>query len=1082
MNSKLLLLLLALSCVDVMGQVSAKLMRFPDVSETHITFTYGNDIWVVEKSGGVAHRLSSPAGLESFPRFSPDGQTIAFSGNYGGNTDVYSIPVSGGAPKRLTYHGMSDRVLDWTVDGSAVLFASSKESGKQRFAQFYTVDKNGGYPEKLPVAYGAGASYSPDGTQLAFTDRSRVARTWKRYEGGDAADIQIFNLATYASENITNNKANDEIPMWGDGAIYFISDRGPEKRYNLHKYDLASRQTTQLTEFKDFDIHYPSIGPKEIVFQAGEDLYLFNLTSEDVFKVNVSVVMDQVNLMPTRKKVADYLQSATVSPDGNRVVAQARGELFDLPAKEGFIQNLTKSSGVAERYPAWSPDGKKLAYWTDQPGEYQLAVRDMESGKVDILSSFTNGFRYNIYWSPDSKKIAYVNQAMEMQCFNVETKQIDQIGKGQYMFEGPLQSFSVTWSKDSRYVAYSDNLTRVNTALFVYDLQSKTRTQLTSGFYSDASPAFSPDGKYLFYTTNRHLDPDYSDLDNTFIYANTTQLAVATLAKSTPSILAARNDTMEEEEEPAEEEEPKGKSKKKKSAKEEPEEESVVFEYDGFEQRTEIIEGAAGNLANLTAVEGKLVYVHYPNTGAEGSPALKYYDIEERKHEEIIDGVADYEVTANGEKMLIVKEDKLAVIGISSGASAEDFVPTGEMAMDLIPMEEWQQIYRDVWRLERDYFYDDQMHGVDWEAVGKRYGDLVKSAGSREDVNFLIGELIGELNASHTYRGGGDIEEASRLNVGYLGANYIVENGRYKISEIVRGAPWDIEAVSPLLQSGVDVKEGDYILAVNGVEVDGSKSIHAWFQGMADKVVQLKVNSTPNMTGAREIIVKPMRSETRLRHLAWAESNRQKVLQASNGRVGYVFVPSTGVDGQTELIRQYYGQIDKEGMVIDERFNNGGQIPDRFIEILNRKPLAFWAVRDGEDWEWPPVANFGPKAMLINGFAGSGGDAFPDYFRKAGLGPLVGMRTWGGLIGISGAPGLIDNGYVTVPTFRMYNPDGTWFSEGHGVEPDIEVPQDFEQLSQGTDVQLNRAVEEVMKQLNSGRAFKKPDRPAKEVR
>ncbi len=746
---------------------------------------------------------------------------------------------------------------------------------------------------------------------------------------------------------------------------------------------------------------------------------------------------------------------------------------------------MSQTSGVAERSPAWSPDGKHVAYWSDAGGEYQLVLRNMTTGQTRTVTKFTSGFKYSIFWSPDSKKIAYVNQAMDIQFIEIASGLVTTIDKGNYMFEGTLRGFSVSWSTDSKWIAYTKSPSRVSSAIFIYDTGSKTKRQVTSGFYSDASPVFSADGKHLFYSTNRKLSPNYSDLDNTFIYPNTTQLAVATLIKDTESILKVKNDELElEEDEPKEEENKKSKKKKSDDKEDETETKAVIIDFDGLEQRTEIITGASGNLGNMFASDGKLIYVQYPNTGAadDAKSALKYYDIEEREHKTIIDEISGYEVSANGEKIMVFKNAGIAVIENSADAEIKDKVPTGEMAMYITPREEWQQIFKEVWRLERDYFYDVEMHGIDWQGLGKQYGDLIEQANSREDVNFIIGELIGELNASHTYRGGGDQEDAKSISTGYLGADFIIADGYYKVTKIIRGAEWDIEVVSPLSQSGVNVKKGDYILAINGQKVDTSKPIHAWMQGLAGSSVELTVNSSASLSGARKVMVKPLSTETRLRNLAWINNYRKRVEEATDGKIGYVFVPSTGQGGQTELIRQYYGQIEKQGMIIDERFNNGGQIPDRFIELLNRKPLAFWAVRDGKDWDWPPVANFGPKVMLINGFAGSGGDAFPDYFRKAGLGTIIGLRTWGGLIGISGAPSLIDNGSVTVPTFRMYDPDGKWFKEGHGIDPDIEVPQDFEQLSKGTDVQLEAAIKEVLSLLNGSDAFKKPARPTREDR
>ena len=1086
MKSTFTVILLSLICIVSQAQVNARLMRYPDVSSTHITFVYGDDIWIVPKTGGTASRLSTTPGAESFPRFSPEGNQIAFTANYEGNSDIYVINSKGGIPKRLTYHGMFDRTLDWYPDGSEILFASSRESGRQRYNQFYKISPTGGHATKLPVPYGEYASLSPDGAQIAYTDRTRVHRTWKRYRGGTAPDIHIFNLSTREVRTIASNDANDELPMWHNNTIYFLSDRGPADRANIWKYDLGSGTTTQLTKFTDFDIHYPSLGPEDIVFQAGDKLYLLNLGNDQYNEVTVNAITDERALIPSIKKVASMIQSATVSPDGKRVVVQARGELFTLPSEEGYVADLTNTSGAAERSPAWSPDGKTVAYWSDAEGEYQLMLLDMTKDQpARKLSSFTSGFRYNIFWSPDSKKIAFIDQAMKIQIMNIATGQLTQVDHGKYMFEGGLRNFTASWSSDSRFLAYAREITRVSNAIFIFDNQSNISHQVTSGYYNDGNPVFSADSKYLFYSTNRTFRPNYSDLDNTFIYPNTTNIAVVSLAKDTESLLKVKNDAVDIKKDEKKEDEGTGKKSKKgkKKSEDKSEEEGtkpVKVDFQNFESRTELLPVDPGNIGRLSAVEGKLLYVRFPNTGAEKSAKarLDYYDFDKRESKTIINGVANYEVSANGKKALVSKDGKLAVISISEGASMDKKVPTEDMAMSVVPREEWMQIFNDAWRMERDYFYDPNMHGVNWQEMKSRYGALVNQANARGDLNFIIGELIGELSSSHTYRGGGDLERAKRLNVGYLGADYRVENNKYRIAKILSGAAWDAEVHSPLAKPGINVTVGDYVLAVNGQPVDATKPIHAWFQGLAGKTVELTVNSTPALTGSHKVMVIPLRSETRLRHLAWIESNRKRVDEATGGKIGYVYVRSTGLDGQNELIRQYYAQIDKEGMIIDERFNSGGQIPDRFIELLNRKPLAFWAVRDGEDWSWPPVANFGPKVMLINGFSGSGGDAFPDFFRKAELGPLIGTRTWGGLIGISGAPSLIDNGRVTVPTFRMYNPDGKWFLEGHGVDPDIPVTEDFQQLANGKDVQLEAAISEVMKELDSSSAFKKPARPA----
>ncbi|WP_178989418.1 S41 family peptidase [Winogradskyella schleiferi] len=1083
MKKSILLLILLFSITALSAQISGKLMQYPDVSDTHITFTYGNDVWIVSKSGGIANRLSSPAGAESFPRFSPNGKMIAYTANYNGNSDVYVINVKGGIPKRLTYHGMNDKVLGWTPDGKSVLFASSRESGRQRYSQFYTVSSEGGTPEKLSVPYGEYAAFSDDGNKIAYTDRSRVSRNWKRYRGGTAPDILVFDLKTFKTENITNNTANDELPMWIGETIFYMSDNGPNKRNNLWKYDLNTKTNSQLTQFKDYDITFPESSNSEIIFEVGGNLYLYNIVSGETNEVNIQIISDQKDLIPEIKKVEDYVQNATLSPDGNRVVVQARGELFNLPATEGFVSNITNTSGVAERSPAWSPDGKHLACWSDADGEYQLLLYDMEgTNKPKKITKHKNGFYYHIYWSPDSKKIAFVDQAMNITYVDIDSGKETTIDKGKYMFHGSLNNFSVTWSPDSNYFAYSrstDN--RARTALFVYDIKKNAMKQLTSGYYNDDSPEFSEDGKYLFFKTSRTFQPEYSDMDNTFIYPNSSNLAVATLDNSTASLLSVKNDAYEIKKEEDENDKKKEDDKSKDEASKK-EIKTTKIDFDGFEERVELLDIPAGNFGNLTALKDKLIFAKYPNSGAdsESSPSLHYYDFKEREVKQIIADVSNYLVASNGDKILIAKDSKFAVIEIGENKKIEKSVPLQDMNMTVIPKEEWKQIFNDVWRFERDFFYDPNMHGVDWEMMKTRYGKLIEQANTRNDVNIIIGDLIAELNASHTYNGGGDRESSKRMNVGYLGADLKLNNGAFQIHKILSGASWDAEVRSPLAKPGLEINEGDYILAINGTPIDTEKPISASLQGLADTAVKLTVNSSPNMKDAKHIVVKPLSSETRLRHLAWIENNRIRVDEATNGKVGYIYVRSTGRDGQNEMVRQFYAQMEKEGLIIDERFNSGGQIPDRFIELLDRKPLAFWAVRDGKDWAWPPSGNFGAKVMLINGFSGSGGDAFPDYFRKRELGPLIGTRTWGGLIGISGAPTLIDNGGVTVPTFRMYNPSGEWFKEGHGVDPDIEVVEDFQSLAKGRDAQLEAGITEVMKLMETN--FKTPSRPAYEKR
>jgi tricorn protease len=892
----------------------------------------------------------------------------------------------------------------------------------------------------------------------------------------------VFNLETKASEVVAPSPANDEFPMWHGNTIYFLSDRGPDQRSNIWSYNLDTKQTKQITKVTDYDIHFPSIGPSDIVFEAGGKLYLLSLTDESAREVKVKLVTDEITLRPHAESVSKYIRHISVGRDGKRALFEARGDIFSVPAENGPVINLTRSSGSAERYPAWSPDGRYAAYWSDKSGEYELVLLDLSKpGPEQKLTSYGPGYRYSLCWSPNSTMIAFIDKAMKIQVYDVDKNKTTQVDQGLYFYQGALSGFRASWSPDSRWLAYARDLGNQNNALFLFDTKEGKSTQVTSGYYQDIQPCFDPDGKHLYFLTNRTFNPIYSDIDNTWIYPNSTRIAAVTLAEETPSPLAPKDDTTAVEKEEPKKEESNEKGKEKKEEKEEKPKETKIT-LAGFEQRVVILPPVAGNFGGIAAVSGKIIFLRTPNSGSDDKKKpLMHYDLEKREEKTILDDVDMFSVSADSKKVLVGKSGSYPIVDVGENQKLDKKMPTSQLEMTVDPKAEWNQIFTDVWRIERDFFYDPNMHGVDWNEMRVRYGKLLENAVTRWDVNYVIGELISELSSSHTYRGGGDVNEGEVRHFGYLGVDWELVNGAYRIKDIVTDAPWDTEVRSSLAQPGVDVHQGDYVLAVNGQPVDVTRAPWAAFEGLADKTVELTVNSKPTMEGARRVVVQTLTDETRLRNLAWIESNRKRVDELSGGRIGYIYVPSTGIDGQTELVRQFAAQFDKEGLIVDERFNSGGQIPDRFIELLDRKPLAFWAVRDGKNWQWPVYASFGPKVMLINGWSGSGGDAFPDYFRKAGLGPLIGTRTWGGLIGVTGAPGLIDGGYITVPTFRMYNPDGTWFKEGHGVDPDIEVKDDPSQLAKGVDPQLEAGVQEVLKLLKT-KPLVAPKRPAYEKR
>ena len=1077
------------SAAVVTGGINARMLRYPDVSATRIAFVYAGDIWVAPKSGGEALRLSSPKGEETFPRFSPDGTQIAFSGNYDGNTDIYVVPAAGGLPKRLTFHGAPDRMLEWYPDGKSILFASTRASEKDRFNQLWKISAEGGLPEKLPVPYGEFGAISPDGKTLAYVPISTDFRTWKRYRGGMNAAIWLFNLQTYDAKDITGNEAANSQPMWHGSTLYFLSDRDKNKRANIWAYDTKTEEFRQVTTFEDFDVHFPSIGPEDIVFENGGRLYLLNLVSEKYSEVKIQVLTDRATLKPRIEDVTKSALNPDISPTGKRAVFEARGEIFTVPAEYGVVRNLTRSSGVAEREPAWSPDGKLIAYFSDRSGEYELTVCPEDgSGQEETLTKLGPGFRYRPFWSPDSRKLVFIDQALRVWLHDRDNKQTTQIDKEMWMSHDELIRFRVSWSKDSRWLGFEHDTENQHTAIALYDTKEKRLSIVTSGYYDDDQPVFDADGKYLFYRSGRDFDPVYGDEDETWIYPNTTRLVAVPLRKDVPSPLAPRNDE-EGQKDKKDKETDKDKEPKKESAtasddkdtvKEEKPPKPVEIDLAEFERRAVVLPPKAGHFDDLASVSGKLIYRRLPRAGSgEEKSNLIFYDLEKREEKTIIEDVDDAMLDVKGDKILIRRKTDYALVEPKEGQKFEKKLPLSGLETTIDPVAEWQQIFTDAWRLERDYFYDPNMHGEDWNAMRQRYGDLLKDAVTRWDVNYIIGELISELSSSHTYRSGGDVEADLQRGVGYLGVDFSLENGAYRIKKIIDDAAWDAEARSPLRSPGIDVKEGDYLLAVNGLPLDIAQEPYAAFQGLADKPVFLTVNDRPSLTGSRQVLVQTLANEARLRHLAWIEQNRKRVAEATAGKVAYVYVPDTGQHGQSELVRQFRAQFDKAGMIIDERFNSGGQVPDRFIELLARKTLNYWAVRNGHDQSSPQIANSGPKAMLINGWSGSGGDCFPYYFKQAGLGPLIGTRTWGGLIGITGSPGLIDGGSVTEPAFAIYSTKGEWIIEGHGVDPDIPMVDDPALMAKGRDPQLERAIDEVLKALkkNPPAEVKRPTYP-----
>ncbi len=1085
--------LLSCTLTSAFAQVEphGAMLRYPNVSADSIVFVYGDDLWLVSRDGGLASPLASPTGLESFPRFSPDGSTIAFVGNYDGNRDLYTIPTAGGVPVRVTYHPGGETLSSWTPDGK-LLFQSRGSDGLGKREQLFTVAKEGGLPTRLPVPYGAFGALHSGGEWLAYVPWSRDSRTWKRYRGGMASDVWLFNIRTHESKRATDWEGTDSLPMWSGDGLYYLSDAGPNHRLNIWSYDPSSGAREQVTTYSDYDVKWPSMGPGtagagEIVFQHGSELVLLDLGTKQTRTVEVTIPGARPSLRPNRVDASEFIESFSISPTGKRVVSAARGDIWTLPAANGTPRNLTQTSGVAERDPSWSPDGRWIAYFSDATGEYELYVRQSD-GKSEARRLTTDGavFRYGPKWSPNSEKLLFTDKTGAIWLIDLKSASLTEIDRDPWANSpgGNVQN----WSSDSRWIVYErSELGGMTISLWLYNVEEGKSTQVTDGMFNDENPVFDREGKYLFFKSNRHFSPQYGELDTSFIYSGTEILLCVPLSDETPSPFAPKSDEEEWEEESTEEDDETGDVEETDEEEDDDEEEEsdedepIDLDLEGFERRAIRIPIDPGNFGMLEVNSaGNLIYARTSASGVQGKPAIHLFDLEDEDHEEqvVVKGASGFHLSADGEKILYLEQGDAKIADAAAGAEGEAVV-TSDMDVSVQPREEWAQLFTDAWRIQRDFFYDVNMHGVDWAGVKKQYEAMLADCVTRQDVSYVIREMISELNVGHAYYYGGDVESGPRENVGMLAADFELESGMYKFAHIQEGAKWDVDARGPLSQPGVEDLTGKFLHAVNGIRVDASKDPYAWFQGLAGKEITLTVADSAALDdeSSRDLVVKTLGSERGIRYRAWIEMNRAYVEEKTGGRVGYIYVPNTGVDGQNDLVRQFYGQLGKAALIIDERWNGGGQIPTRFIEMLNRPATNYWARRDGVDWTWPPDSQQGPKCMLINGLAGSGGDAFPAYFRQAGLGKLIGRRTWGGLVGISGNPGLIDGGYTAVPTFGYYERDGTWGIEGHGVDPDIEVIDDPALMFDGGDPQLDAAIAHMLEELQAN-PYVKPKRPA----
>ena len=1072
------------------------LMQSPSLSKTQIVFAFGGDIWIAPRSGGDSRRLVTGTGLESGPVFSPDGSMVAYTGDYDGNEDVYVVPSVGGEPRRLTYHPATDVVVGWTRDGKSVLFRSTRNS-YSRFERLFAIPVEGGFPTELPLPMGVQASYSSDASHLAYVPRwnRRLGAVpnyiaIKHYRGGLTSPIWIADLADSSVVKLPRDNSNDFNPMWFGDNIYFLSDRSGA--VTLFVYDTKTKQVREALKNDGWDIKSASAGPDAIVYEQLGSLHIFDPASGKEKTVELRVAGDMPQVLPHFEKVDKQILNSDLSPTGQRAVFEAHGKILTVPAEKGDIRNITHSPATADRDPAWSPDGNSIAYFSDESGEYALHISTQDGlgpvRKIDL--AHPPSFFYSPTWSPDSKKITYSDKRLNLWYVDLEHPTPVRVDTDR--FDSPLHRFDVAWSPDNRWLSYTKQLENHMRAVFVYSLEDHNSVQLTDGMSDALYPNFDKNGKYLYFAASTNLGLTTGWLDMTSMDHPVTRSAyVAVLRKDLPSPLAPESD----EEKPVEKRETKSdeaakdkskdsESKAKDNDKDKREPVKVSIDFDNISQRILALPIPERNYAAILAgKEGVLYLLEGPEIINRSGPAqytLQRFELKTRKTEKLVDGVRDLSVSNNGEKMLYHQGENWFISAADKPVKpGEGQLKISEMEVYVDPRAEWEQMYREIWRIERDFFYDPHFHGLDLNTAEKAYEPFLAGVTSRADLDYLFADMLANLNVLHMYVGGGTQPKLDTVKVGLLGADYVIANGRYRFAHIFNGENWNPQLHAPLTQPGVNVKEGEYLLAVNGRDVHTPENIYGFFQQTAGKQVVLKVGPNPDATASRDVTVIPVESETALRNFAWIENNRHKVDQLSGGKLAYVYLPNTSGAGYANFNRYYFAQVGKQGAVLDERFNGGGSLADYIIDYLKRPVMSLVATREGENYSEPQEAIYGPKTMIINEFAGSGGDAMPWYFRKAGIGPLVGMRTWGGLVGIGNYPLLMDGGTVTAPRWAIYGTEGAWEVENHGIAPDFEIEFDPKLVREGRDTQLEKAVEITLQALKDHPlpTYKQPDYP-----
>ena len=1074
------------------AQDEARLLRFPAIHGNQIVFTYAGDLYTVAKTGGVARKLTNDSeGYEMFARFSPDGQNIAFTGQYDGNTEVFLIPAEGGVPVRLTYTAtlgrddISDRmgpnniVLTWRDDGN-IVYRSRKQSFNSFKGQLFLINKEGGLSEELPLPAGGFCSYSPDKSKLAYNRIFREFRTWKYYRGGMADDIWIYDFKSKETENLTNNPAQDILPMWKGDKIYFCSDR--DRTMNLFVIDLKTKETKKLTNYTNYDVKFPSMGDNAIVYENGGYIYIFDLGTEQSAKLDVRIANDFITGRNQLKDASKIINSFTISPDGKRLGFDARGDIFTVPVTSGVTKDLTLSSGTHDRDVAWSPDGKYLSFISDQTGEDEIYIMNQDGSEAPIqITKNADTYKYFPIWSPDSKKLLWSDKMLRLQYVDIDTKEVVIVAETK-----EFEYRDYTWSPNSKWIGYTQPAQRGESKIFLYELGSKKATPVTDGWYDVGDPSFSTDGKYLFFTSNRDFNPIYSWTEWNHAYNDMSKIYFVTLAKSTPSPFAYENDEVEVEDEgrgtkdegrgtkddgrgtkdEGRETKDEGRGKKDEEKDKKDTDKEIIVDLDGITGRTVALPVEAGIYWGLTPVDDNIYYV---KSKRGEQPGLYLFNLKDKKETELGD-YGNYEIASGMKKMVLEKGDKYAVIDLpKSKITVKDWVSLSNMKIMVDLQAEWNQIFNESWRQMKYFFYAPNMHGVDWDAIRDKYAPLVPYVNNRNDLNYIIGEMIGELNVGHSYVSGGDKPKPERIKLGLLGAEISRDkSGYYQIDEILQGENWSKENRSPLTELGVDVSKGDYIIAVDGISTKEMRDIYQSLVNKAGIQVELTVNDKAGPDGAHKTIVVPVEDESQLYYYNWVQENIRKVDKATNGEVGYIHIPDMGPGGLNEFVKHFYPQLTKRALIIDDRGNGGGNVSPMIIERLRREAVIMRMARNTGPVPGRIPFLWGPKICLIDHYSASDGDLFPYQFKQLNLGKLVGTRTWGGVIGIRGSLPFIDGGELRKPEFANYDfKENKWAMEGVGVEPDVWVENDPAKEYAGEDEQLNKAIELILIELGN---------------